>query len=198
MPSLVRYSIAMLTHPLHLVRFESVACLNPLLDASLLVVDPQAWFAARRWLTANPRSLARAESLDARVLDALLNTPEAFEGVSRIIGLGGGTAIDTAKYLAWRTGLPLTLVPSALTVDAPFTRLGGGAPRRTHPLYRVGRARSDCRRRRADAHRAPRISIAAGWGTSCRFTPRCTTGGWRTRAQANPTTRRLPSRARRC
>jgi hypothetical protein len=54
------------------VRFESVACLNPLLDESLLVVDPQAWFAARPWLTANPRSLARAESLDARALDALL------------------------------------------------------------------------------------------------------------------------------
>jgi hypothetical protein len=62
------------THPLHAVRFESVACLNPLLDESLLVVDPQAWFAARAWLTANPRSLARAESLDARALDALLNT----------------------------------------------------------------------------------------------------------------------------
>jgi hypothetical protein len=93
-------SIAMPTHPMARVRFESVACLNPLLDESLLVVDPQAWFAARPWLTANPRSLARAESLDARALDALLNTREAFDGVARIIGLGGGTAIDTAKYLA--------------------------------------------------------------------------------------------------
>jgi hypothetical protein len=35
------------THPMARVRFESVACLNPLLEASLLVVDPQAWFAAR-------------------------------------------------------------------------------------------------------------------------------------------------------
>jgi len=65
------------THPMARVRFESVACLNPLLDESLLVVDPQAWFAARPWLRANPRSLARAESLDARALDALLNTREA-------------------------------------------------------------------------------------------------------------------------
>lgn len=111
----------MRTHPIQWVRFESVASLNPLLETSLLVVDPQAWFAARGWLTANPRSLARAESLDARVLDTLLHTPETLDGVECIVGLGGGTTMDTAKYLAWRTGLPLILVPSALTVDAPFT-----------------------------------------------------------------------------
>jgi hypothetical protein len=29
-------------HPLHAVRFESVACLNPLLEASLLVVCENA------------------------------------------------------------------------------------------------------------------------------------------------------------
>ena len=89
------------THPLHAVRFERVACLNPLLEASLLVVDPQAWFAARPWLTANPRSLARAESLDARALDALLNTREAFEGVSR--GLSGWAA---ARRLTRRSTSP--------------------------------------------------------------------------------------------
>lgn len=111
----------MSTHPQEWVRYESVASLNPLLEGSLLIVDPQAWFAARTLLTANPRSLARAESLDADVLDALLRTPEALDGVSRVIGLGGGTAIDTAKYLAYRTGLPLILVPSVLSVDAPFT-----------------------------------------------------------------------------
>lgn len=108
-------------HPKEWVRFESVASLNPLLESSLLIVDPQAWFAARTWLTANPRSLARAESLEADALDALLHTPETLDNVKRMVGLGGGTAIDTAKYLAYRTGLPLILVPSALTVDAPFT-----------------------------------------------------------------------------
>ncbi|SEB09510.1 Iron-containing alcohol dehydrogenase [Leifsonia sp. 21MFCrub1.1] len=37
-----------------------------------------------------------------------------------IIGIGGGQAIDTAKYLAWRTGKPLFQVPTALSVNAPW------------------------------------------------------------------------------
>ncbi|MCS6918668.1 MAG: iron-containing alcohol dehydrogenase [Fimbriimonadales bacterium] len=115
------YSIPTPVNPLQWVRFESIVALNPVLDDALLVVDPQAWFAARRRLSANPRSLIRAENLDESVLHTMENAAEAWQGVQRVIGLGGGTAIDTAKYLAWRKGLPLILVPSALTVDAPFT-----------------------------------------------------------------------------
>jgi hypothetical protein len=41
-PPPIRYSITMPTHPMARVRFESVACLNPLLDESLLVVCENA------------------------------------------------------------------------------------------------------------------------------------------------------------
>lgn len=37
-----------------------------------------------------------------------------------VIGLGGGQAIDVAKYLAWRLDRPLFQVPTALSVNAPF------------------------------------------------------------------------------
>lgn len=124
-------------NPLTRVRYASVAELNPMLDDALLVVDPQAWFAARSWLSANPRSLLRAESLDETVLQTMVHTPDAFSGVGRVIGLGGGTAIDTAKYLAWRKALPLVLVPSALTVDAPFT--DAAAVRRAGRIHYIGR-----------------------------------------------------------
>ncbi len=124
-------------NPIRWVRFESIAALNPLLDDALLVVDPQAWFAARSWLTANPRSLIRAESLDEGVLDTMTTADDAWRGVRRVIGLGGGTAIDTAKYLAWRKGLPLILAPSALTVDAPFT--DSAAVRRAGRIHYLGR-----------------------------------------------------------
>jgi glycerol-1-phosphate dehydrogenase [NAD(P)+] len=38
-----------------------------------------------------------------------------------VVGLGGGTALDTAKFLAWRRGLPLVQVPTITSVDAGFT-----------------------------------------------------------------------------
>lgn len=37
-----------------------------------------------------------------------------------VIGLGGGQALDVAKYVAWTRRLPLFQVPTALTVDAAF------------------------------------------------------------------------------
>jgi glycerol-1-phosphate dehydrogenase [NAD(P)+] len=40
--------------------------------------------------------------------------------VGTFIGIGGGQAIDTAKYLAWRLNKPLFQVPTALSVNAPW------------------------------------------------------------------------------
>jgi len=42
-------------------------------------------------------------------------------GATRVIGLGGGTAIDAAKYVAWKTGAALYSVPTVASVDACFT-----------------------------------------------------------------------------
>jgi glycerol-1-phosphate dehydrogenase [NAD(P)+] len=42
-----------------------------------------------------------------------------------VIGLGGGQAIDVAKFIAWRHRLPLFQVPTAMTVNAPFGHRSG-------------------------------------------------------------------------
>ena len=44
---------------------------------------------------------------------------------SSVIGLGGGQAIDVAKFVAWRRRLPLFQVPTAMTVNAPFGHRAG-------------------------------------------------------------------------
>jgi glycerol dehydrogenase-like iron-containing ADH family enzyme len=42
-----------------------------------------------------------------------------------IIGLGGGQAIDVAKFFAWSRRLPLFQVPTSMTVNAPFGHRSG-------------------------------------------------------------------------
>lgn len=40
-----------------------------------------------------------------------------------VIGLGGGSCCDTAKYLAWKRGCRMVLVPTIISVDAPLTNM---------------------------------------------------------------------------
>ena len=62
------------------------------------------------------------DSLDVEALDhAAARLPD----VRSIIGLGGGQAIDVAKYFAWTKQLPLFQFPTAMTVNAPFGQRAG-------------------------------------------------------------------------
>ena len=45
--------------------------------------------------------------------------------VNAVIGLGGGRAIDVAKFVAWRRRLPLFQLPTSMTVNAPFGHRAG-------------------------------------------------------------------------
>jgi glycerol-1-phosphate dehydrogenase [NAD(P)+] len=45
----------------------------------------------------------------------------ADDGAEIVVGFGGGTALDTAKYLSWKRGLPLVQIPTITSVDAGFT-----------------------------------------------------------------------------
>jgi glycerol-1-phosphate dehydrogenase [NAD(P)+] len=42
-----------------------------------------------------------------------------------VIGLGGGQAVDVAKFFAWTGRVPLFQVPTAMTVNAPFGHRAG-------------------------------------------------------------------------
>lgn len=62
------------------------------------------------------------DSLETSALDQAL---ERLPTCHSVIGLGGGQAVDVAKYIAWRRRLPLFQVPTALTVNAPFGHRAG-------------------------------------------------------------------------
>lgn len=49
----------------------------------------------------------------------------SLQDVSSVVGLGGGQAIDAAKYFAWRLNLPLFQFPTSLSVDAVFGHRSG-------------------------------------------------------------------------
>ena len=72
------------------------------------------------------------ESADARLYlarsteQAELDRDAATLGEIRsIVGLGGGQALDVAKYFAWRRNLPLFQAPTALSVNAVFGHRSG-------------------------------------------------------------------------
>jgi len=48
-----------------------------------------------------------------------------FSNSKSVVGLGGGQAIDAAKYFAWRLNLPLWQFPTSLSVDAVFGHRAG-------------------------------------------------------------------------
>lgn len=40
-----------------------------------------------------------------------------------VVGLGGGSCCDTAKYIAWKRNCRMVLVPTIISVDAPLTNM---------------------------------------------------------------------------
>jgi glycerol-1-phosphate dehydrogenase [NAD(P)+] len=62
------------------------------------------------------------ETLD---VDGLERVVDALPPVASVIGLGGGQAVDVAKFIAWRRRLPVFQAPTAMTVNAPFGQRAG-------------------------------------------------------------------------
>jgi len=69
--------------------------------------------------------LAGVHLVETLELADLERAAEALPECAAIIGLGGGQALDVAKFFAWTRRLPLFQVPTATTVNAPFGHRSG-------------------------------------------------------------------------
>jgi len=90
------------------------------LEAPVVVTQPEPWelFGAR--LGGPPLAVAMADDLSPGALDALA---DSLPPCATVVGVGGGTAMDVAKWVHGRRGLALHQVPTLPSVDACFTRM---------------------------------------------------------------------------
>ncbi|PPR44813.1 MAG: hypothetical protein CFH18_00771 [Alphaproteobacteria bacterium MarineAlpha5_Bin8] len=78
-------------------------------------------------------------SLEEKDLEKQINE---FSNYDTIIGLGGGQAIDIAKYFSWKCNLRLFQFPTSLSVDAVFGHRSG--IRRNNIVNYIGWAIPEC------------------------------------------------------
>jgi glycerol-1-phosphate dehydrogenase [NAD(P)+] len=95
------------------------ADVNDRRDAVILTTEP-AW-AVVSGIAVNPKQLIYVEGNTKADMTALA---EACEG-EVVYGIGGGLAIDTAKYVAAANRLPLVALPTILSTDAFLTNATG-------------------------------------------------------------------------
>lgn len=67
-----------------------------------------------------PADAVPVGSLEEIALDALVEAERQSDSTT-VVGIGGGMAVDTAKYVGLRTGKEVVVVPTSLSCLAPFT-----------------------------------------------------------------------------
>ena len=82
----------------------------------VVVSTPQACEAAKPYLAQNPAGVACAQWLDWSHLQEISDSLP--DGAQLVIGLGGGRALDAAKYVALKKALRLILVPTIVSSGA--------------------------------------------------------------------------------
>ena len=88
----------------------------------LVVTMEDLWPKFEDYFDSNMAGVHFVKSLE---LEELENVVAELPSCSSVIGLGGGQAVDIAKFVAWTRRLPLFQVPTAMTVNAPFGHRAG-------------------------------------------------------------------------
>ena len=98
------------------------AILAPLPGPWILITQAEPLAALPPGLVARAAAVFEVDSLARAELEALVARVARIPAeVATVVGVGGGMALDAAKWIAWRRDLPLILAPSIVSVDACVT-----------------------------------------------------------------------------
>jgi glycerol-1-phosphate dehydrogenase [NAD(P)+] len=88
-------------------------------ESYVILTQPEAWEAAQgQFPTVDGSRVICLSSLEHR---QLMELEERLPESAIVLGIGGGQALDAAKYVSWRRGLPLLLAPTIVSADAALT-----------------------------------------------------------------------------
>ncbi|HLI05757.1 MAG TPA: iron-containing alcohol dehydrogenase [Ktedonobacteraceae bacterium] len=85
----------------------------------VIMTQPEPWISVRQQFTDLKR--ARVIYLHSMEQDELAQMERMLPSMGMVMGIGGGQAMDAAKYVAWKRGIPLVLAPTIISVDAAVT-----------------------------------------------------------------------------
>lgn len=84
-----------------------------------ILTQPEPWAIAREQFAA--LDATRVIYLHSMEQNEMAQMERALPAMGFVMGLGGGQAMDAAKYVAWKRGIPLLLAPTIISVDAAVT-----------------------------------------------------------------------------
>ena len=88
----------------------------------IVICAPEPWEFVKSEFAKAPHEVIVPKSMEQSVLEKQLST---MPKVSTVFGIGGGSACDAAKMYGWLYGARVVLIPTILSVDAPFTKAIG-------------------------------------------------------------------------
>jgi len=86
----------------------------------ILVTMEEPWNILEKSIKIQPREIIINQDMRIENLENLEKTKKI--NAQYIVGFGGGSSCDTAKYLSWKWKIPLIISPSILSVDAWLCR----------------------------------------------------------------------------
>lgn len=87
-------------------------------ESFAVVTMPEPWMVVAPRLDREPKAVIEVRSMDEAIVAKVERSAPVVEAA---LGVGGGAAMDMAKYLSWKRGIPLYQLPTIASVDAAVT-----------------------------------------------------------------------------